>query len=81
MGVGLFCCLPIACGFGTGGVVAGSAAAATQGPAVVAGGAFATAQSAGATGVFVGGATSGTVVGGTGAYLTASYTDCINACF
>ena len=75
------CCIPIAAGFGTGGVVAGSAAAAAQGPAVAAGSAFATAQSAGATGVFAGGAASGTIVGGTAAALTASYTDCINACF
>ena len=73
--------MPIAAGFGTSGVVAGSAAAGAQGSAVVAGSVFATAQSAGATGVFVGSAASGTVVGGTGAYLIASYTDCINACF
>ena len=80
LAAGLFYGFGIIAGFGTAGVVVGSIAAAVQGPAVVAGSAFAVAQSFGATGVFVAGAASGATVGGTIATLTASYTDCFKAC-
>jgi hypothetical protein len=63
------CVVAMALGFGTAGIVAGSAAAATQASIanVAAGSVFAVAQSLGATGAFASGATWGGVAAATGA--------------
>ena len=60
--VGVACAVPMAAGFGTAGIVGGSFAAMWQSSigSVVAGSAFATLQSLGATGVFATGAAAGT---------------------